>query len=234
MLIAGSRYEGGLGKFYANTSQDYSILAGLGSGVVVSAVVSLLVSLKTDMSEGRRSGCQIYSNEAEVDYRENKNADIETENTQHDQDDEWQKTICIDNPLNPFTELYKNELQSVCAPGNIITTKHLSKIFRRARILSSICAIVSFCVFIVILPALALSQEVLTESQMHAWISISQYWCLIATVLVIVIPPLEEGRQILNQLRANKLRNPNDCNALQPHEIEDEKLHSTDSIQTSF
>ena len=47
MLMMESTYEGGLGDFYVNTSQDYSLLCAMVAGFVMSAAVSIIVSLCT-------------------------------------------------------------------------------------------------------------------------------------------------------------------------------------------
>jgi len=73
MLGVGSTYEGGLNNFYTNTSQDYTLLWSMLSGLIVSGILAIAVSLYTH--------------------------NIETE---ADVEKEWTKTINIDNPLNPF------------------------------------------------------------------------------------------------------------------------------------
>ena len=47
MLIMGSTYEGGLGNFYFNTAQEYSLLCAMVAGFVISAAVTVIGSLLT-------------------------------------------------------------------------------------------------------------------------------------------------------------------------------------------
>ena len=91
MLMMESTYEGGLGDFYVNTSQDYSLLCAMVAGFVMSAAVSIIVSLCT-------IGIQ----------------------TEEEKSKEWDKAINIDNPLNPFCLVYKEELKTTAA-GLVIT-----------------------------------------------------------------------------------------------------------------
>lgn len=188
LIAYGSSYEGGLSDFYTNTAQEYSILTGLASGFIVSFLVSIIVSFLTSRSKRKTMEKHLMS------------ASLQLSNHEH----EWQKTMSIDNPLNPYITLYKHQLEKHGITDTHVTTDHMSKIFRRAKIQSAIWAGISFCVFIVVIPALALSQDVLTEKQMELWISVCQHWCLVATVLVVVIPPVQEGWQILKQMRSNK------------------------------
>lgn len=200
MLICASTYEDGVSDFYTNTSQDFSILTGLSCGLVVSALVSVSVSLCAHKRKHTRSRHMDAHQETSftVDVSSDKEQESELE---------WQKTLCIDNPLNPYRALYKEHLKVIGVQDETcLTTKHMSKLFKRAKIISGLCALVSFLVFLVVLPAYALSQTVLTEDQMKTWISLCQYWCLVATVFVVVMPPVQEGRQIWRQYRNNKER----------------------------
>lgn len=205
MLVCGSTYEGGLSNFYKNTSQDHSILAGLAAGILVSTTISIAVSWKT-LTPGKK-----HSEKSNIEVNQVQahavNSDAIKENDDTDESDlEWEKTMTIDNPLNPYQDLYKDQLSRKGITRDILTSKHLSKLFTRAKILSGICAAVSFTIFIVVIPSFALSQTVLSQTQMEVWISVCQHWCLIGTVLVVVIPPVQEGLQIWRQYSANKQR----------------------------
>ena len=174
MLAVGSTYEGGLSDFFINTAKDYSLLAGLGAGFVVSSFLCVSISLCTNKIK-----------------------------TEEDEAEEWSKTMSIDNPLNPYRAIYREELEAVDA-GPVITAETMAKIFRGAQKVSYIGGSLSIILFIVVIPAVALSYEVLTQEQFDAWLSVCQIWCLICTVFVVLFPPIEEGFQIWRQYRNNR------------------------------
>lgn len=173
MLIMGSTYEGGLGEFFTNTAQDYSLLVSMVSGFVVSGIICFVVSLCTH---------NIKSSE--------------------DAQREWAKTMNIDNPLNPFRLVYEEELREIDA-GPIITAETMDRIFRKAKLVACIGAGISLTLFAVVIPAIALSYEVLTLDQFRAWIRTFQYWVFFGTFLVIIVPPVEEGIQIWRKYKEN-------------------------------
>lgn len=116
---------------------------------------------------------------------------------------EWLKTMCIDNPLNPYRNLYKKKLERIGA-GGIITSKHMEEIFKSARKISYTGALISLIAFFIIVPAVALGQTVLSKVELATWISVCQHWCLIGTILVVTIPPIQECLQIWRQYKQNK------------------------------
>ncbi|WAQ98212.1 DUR3-like protein [Mya arenaria] len=208
MLTYASTYPGGLGDFFTNTAQDYSILTGLLAGFTVSTLVSISISLWT--SRNRKTNIKRELNGRIAKDEGGRSATEESTVGSYDQivdghlEIEWEKTMSIDNPLNPYKLLYRKELTSIDAWKKPLTTKHMEIIFRRAKLYSGIMAAISFTVFLVVIPALALSQEVLTATQLGAWISVCQHWCLIATVFVVLVPPIQEGIQIWRQKQENK------------------------------
>ena len=121
----------------------------------------------------------------------------------NESDYEWLKTMCIDNPLNPYRNLYQKKLDKIKV-GNIVTSKDMETIFRSARKISYTGAIISLIIFFIVVPAVALSQTVLGASELAVWISVCQHWCLIGTVLVVVVPPVQECLQIWRQYSLNK------------------------------
>lgn len=202
MLSYASTYPGGLGDFFVNTAQDYSILTGLLAGSVVSTIISIAVSLK--------SGCPKRMSVFDGDLNQNGDVTISV-GTKTPQNDvpvnleiEWQKTMSIDNPLHPYKTLYEEELRAIDAWNKPLTTHHMERLFRPAMRTSGIIAGISFAVFLVIIPALALSVEVLTAAQLGTWISVCQHWCLVVTVFVVLVPPVQEGAQIWRQYRHNR------------------------------
>ena len=176
MMVMGSTYEGGLSDFFINTAKDYSLLAGLGAGFVVSATLCFIVSLCTHKVK-----------------------------TEEDALNEWSKTMSIDNPLTPYRAIYREELAAVDA-GPIITAETMGRIFQGAQKVAYIGGSLSVILFIVVIPAVALSYEVLTQEQFTSWLSVCQIWCFICTVFVVVFPPIEEGIQIWRQYKSNKNR----------------------------
>ena len=174
MMVMGSTYEGGLSDFFTNTAKDYSLLAGLVAGFVVGGSLCFVVSLCTHKIK-----------------------------TDEDAEKEWAKTMSIDNPLNPYRAIYRKELEAVDA-GPIITAETMARIFRGAQKVAYIGGSLSIILFIVVIPAVALSYGVLTQDQFDVWLSVCQIWCLICTVFVVLFPPIEEGVQIWRQHRSNK------------------------------
>ena len=174
MMAVGSTYEGGLSNFFINTAQDYSLLAGLGAGFVVSFVLCVVISFCTHKIK-----------------------------TEEDETNEWLKTMSIDNPLNPYRTIYQEELKAVDA-GPVITAETMARIFQGAQKVSYIGGTLSIILFLVVIPAVALSYEVLTLEQFNSWLSVCQIWCLICTVFVVLFPPIEEGIQIWRKYKENR------------------------------
>ncbi|KAH3843778.1 hypothetical protein DPMN_117309 [Dreissena polymorpha] len=132
MMIMGSTYEGGLVNFYVNTAHDYSLLTSMIAGLVTSAIVTIGVSLCTN-----------------------------TIRSEEDSDMEWAKTISIDNPLSPFRLVYEEELAKLDV-STIITARIMDKVFRKARLVAVLGGVLSLVLFVVILPTVALSFDVLS------------------------------------------------------------------------
>ncbi|KAK3610645.1 hypothetical protein CHS0354_028025 [Potamilus streckersoni] len=174
-LVTGSTYDGGLGDFFTNTAREYSILVGLCAGITVSGVVCLIVSLCTHKIKCKK-----------------------------DADKEWEKTMSIDNSLNPYRALYQQEIEEIDPDTVHITTKTMTRIFRRAKMYAIVAIIIFIIIFLVIFPAVALSFEILSYEQFKAWLSVFQIWNMVATVLVVILPPIEEGIQIVRQVKQKK------------------------------
>lgn len=219
MISYASTYEGGLANFYTNTAQDWSLLTGLVAGFFTSTVVCIVVSLYLK-SRNRQEPTTIHRslgdnlalkptcvlNGEKGSEPPNRHA---AGNTWKSVNYEWIKTMCIDNPLNPYRNLYKDQLDEINA-GQLVTTEHMQEIFKNARKLSLLGAAVSFLVFFVIIPAVALSQSLLSRTELGTWISVCQYWCLAITVLVVLVPPIQESFQIWRRMKMNKLERPTD------------------------
>ena len=173
MTVVGSTYECGLSDFFINTAKDYSLLAGLGTGFIVSSMLCVVISLCTHKIK-----------------------------TEEDETNEWLKTMSIDNPINPYRTIYQEELKEVAA-GPVITAETMARIFQGAQKVTYIGGTISVILFLVVIPAVALSYEVLTLEQFNVLVSICQIWCMICTVFVVLFPPIEEGIQIWRKYKEN-------------------------------
>lgn len=173
LLIVGSTFENGLSDFFVNTAQDYSILCAVISGVFVSAGISVVVSMCTH---------QIKSNE--------------------DKEMEWAKTINIDNPLNPFRLIYEEELKTV-GTDCVINAEIMDRLFRKDKLVALVCASASLVLFVIVVPSVALSYEVLSYKEYSTWLTLFQVWTFIGTALVVAVPPIEECLQIWKQYKRN-------------------------------
>ncbi|VDI41963.1 Hypothetical predicted protein [Mytilus galloprovincialis] len=176
LIVAELVYEGGLGNFLTNTSSDYSLLGGITSAVIMSVSCTIIISLCTH-----------------------------TIKTQKDAERVWDKTLSIDNPLNPWRNVYKEELANIdVSEDTKVNTTHMTKIFRSARILAIVGGLISFVIFGVVIPANVLSLEVLTYHQFSSWSFACQIWVMIAAAFAIVVPPIEEIVQIVRYYARNK------------------------------
>ena len=162
LIVASSVYEGGLSKFMENTVQDFSLLTGTLSGLLVSVATTILISLKTHNIKSKS-----------------------------DADHEWQKTLSIDNPLHAWRLLYKEELSHI-PWSRKITSYDMNKMFRRTRYIALYGGIMNVSVFMVIIPAVVLQFGVLTFSQFNGWIMTCQVTCMIGAVFSIIVPPVQE------------------------------------------
>ncbi|XP_052090895.1 uncharacterized protein LOC127727820 [Mytilus californianus] len=176
LIVAELVYEGGLGNFLTNTSADYSILGGITSAVIMSVSCTIIISLCSHNIK-----------------------------TKQDADRIWDKTLSIDNPLNPWRYIYGEELANINVSENTkINTTHMTKIFRNARILAVVGGLISFVIFGVVIPANVLSLEILTFDQFSSWTFACQTWVMIAAAFAIVVPPVEEIVQIVRFYIRNK------------------------------
>lgn len=176
LIVAELVYEGGLGNFLINTSSDYSLLGGITSAVTMSVSCTIIISLCTH--------------------------DIKTN---QDAERVWDKTLSIDNPLNPWRNVYKEEFASInVSEDTKVNTTHMTKIFRSARILAVVGGLISFVIFGVVIPANVLSLEILTYDQFSSWSFACQIWVMIAATFAIVVPPIEEIVQIVRYYSRNK------------------------------
>lgn len=169
-------YDGGISNFFINTIQDYSLLAGCVTGIFLSSVVTIVTSFLTN---------KIVSED--------------------DVAREWEKTISINNPLNPWQHLYEEEL-SQFPPGTKPTAAIMAKIFRSARHVAVFGGLGFVTVFLVIVPAVVLSFGVLTRDQFSAYLTFSYVVCFLGAVFVVIAPPAEEMYQIFRAWKSSQNR----------------------------
>ncbi|KAH3755186.1 hypothetical protein DPMN_189875 [Dreissena polymorpha] len=166
-MIMAATYENGLANFYVNTAQNFSLLAATTSGIVVSTIATIGVSL-----------CTISSNWTD------KKSKLE-----------WAKTININNPLSPFRLVYEEELAEI-EMGSFKTSSTMDKIFRKARLVAIVGGALSLILFLVILPAVVINFDILTFEQFSSWLKTFKIYCFVCTFAVVVVPPFAEGYQI--------------------------------------
>lgn len=167
-------YEGGLSNFFINTIQDYSLLAGCVAGISLSSVCTIVTSLLTNKIK-----------------------------TEEDVAHEWDKTISINNPLNPWQRLYEEELAQF-PPGTKPTTAIMGQIFRSARNVAVYGGLSFVFLFLVVVPAVVLSFGVLTREQFSSYLTFSYVICFLAAVFVVIAPPTEEMYQIVKTWKSSR------------------------------
>ncbi|BFZ14483.1 hypothetical protein BsWGS_17522 [Bradybaena similaris] len=172
-LITASTFEGGLGDFLTNTSKDYSVLAGSTASFGLSLILTIVVSMLTNKVKNTR-----------------------------DELTEWQKARDIDNPLKPWSELFREEFPNL-KDGEKPTYNELDKVFRKAKLTAYIGGVISILLFIIIIPGSMASLHVLEKSEFRAWVVILQVWVFLMAVVVIAVAPAEEILVIFRQIRTN-------------------------------
>ncbi|XP_025086241.1 uncharacterized protein LOC112559321 [Pomacea canaliculata] len=79
----------------------------------------------------------------------------------------------------------------------------LDKVFRKAKLIAYIGGVISILLFICVIPGAMALLHVMSEAQFRGWVMALQIWCLLATVIVIVVVPLEEVTLIVAHMRRN-------------------------------
>merc|ERR1719468_685039 len=178
-LSYASQYPGGLSAetFVKNTGEEYPMLAGNISAIVVGAFAGILVSLCT---RGKM--------------------------TPEEVEQEWEKTRDIDNPLNPWVQVYKGELQLEEGglfhdrpPLDIVIRK-----FRTAILSAYIAGLLFTILFVCVWPGSMLSVDVMNHYGFLVWTTLSRGWAFVAATFIILIPLVQEFHAILRQHRINQ------------------------------
>ena len=169
-------FEDGISNFLDNTSSAYSLVAGCVSGIVVSIVVTVPVSLITTHVVSKEDATR-----------------------------EWEKTLAIDNPLSPWERLYSMEMTKFPLHTRVDVCT-MSKIFKSARYIALIGGFVCIVLFVVVVPAVALSFGVLSFDDFTGWFLFSFVICIIGMLFVVIVPPTEEVIQIYRAYKLNRYR----------------------------
>merc|ERR1711935_954883 len=123
------------------------------------------------------------------------------------QHQEWEKTRDIDNPLNPWVQVYKGELKleegaNYCdrPPLDIVIKK-----FRAAKLTAYVAGLLFTILFVCIWPGSMLSFDVMDGYGFAVWTFLSRGWAFIAATFIILVPLIQEiyaiWRQHTNNLK---------------------------------
>merc|ERR1719305_818801 len=174
-----STFEGGLSAatFVKNTGEQYPMMAGNITAICFGAMAAVIVSLCT---RGHMTAEEVEA--------------------------EWERTRDIDNPLSPWVQVYKGELNLEEGehfhdrpPLDLVIRK-----FRPAKITAYIAGVFFTALFVCIWPGSMLSIDMLDFSGFNAWTIISRVWAFSAATFIIVVPLVQEVRAIYKQHQSNK------------------------------
>merc|ERR1719500_306725 len=119
---------------------------------------------------------------------------------------EWDKTRDIDNPLSPWVNKYKGELNLEEGenfhdrpPLEIVIRK-----FRTAKITAYIAAVLFTVIFMGLWPGSMLSIDVLDLQGFNIWTTISRGWAFTAAAVIVILPLSQEINAIVKQVKKNK------------------------------
>jgi len=178
-LTLASTFPGGLSgaTFVKNTGEEIPMLFGNITAIGMGAVFTVVVTFIT---------------------RWNMTPEIEEE--------EWEKTRDIDNPLSPWVTKYQGELNLDDVenfhdrpPLDIVIRK-----FRAAKITSYIAAVCFTILFVVIWPGSMLTIDVFNYAQFNTWTVVSRGWAFTAAAFIVLVPLIQEIKAVLKQLARNK------------------------------
>ncbi|XP_055894761.1 uncharacterized protein LOC106053386 [Biomphalaria glabrata] len=173
-LIAANLYPGGLGHFLENTAQDYTILAGNVTGFVISLTVCIIGSLLTHKIQGP--------------------ADVEFE---------WMKMYDIDNPLQPWELLYREDLKGMEYEERP-SFAQMNTAFKKAKLTAYIAGSASIFIFAILIPGIMAAHPDMNLQRFEMWLDFTQSWAVIMAIIVVFLPPTEEIIRIVKQCRKNR------------------------------
>ena len=133
-------------------------------------------------------------------------------------EEEWEKTREIDNPLSPWVQIYKGELnidEGDCfyekPPLELVIQK-----FKTAKITAYIATLVFVLLFLGIIPGSMLSIPILDADDFNIWTNISRAWAYVASAFIIIVPLVQEMHAIIQQHKYNKaFKHMNDDDEIQ-------------------
>ena len=175
-LSYASTFPGGLAAefFVKNTGEEYPMLAGNIGAIMVGALFSIVVSFAT-------RPCM----------------------TPEEVEAEWEKTRDIDNPLNPWVQVYKGELKLEEGAHfhdrpalDIVIRK-----FRAAKLTAYVAGLFFTVLFVCVWPGSMLSVDVMDGFGFAVWTTLSRGWAFVAAAFIIIIPLVQEIYAIHRQYR---------------------------------
>ncbi|XP_059164313.1 uncharacterized protein LOC131947186 [Physella acuta] len=173
-LATATTYPGGLGHFLENTAQDYTILAGNVTGFAVSLSVCIIGSLLTHRIKGP--------------------ADVEFE---------WMKMYDIDNPLQPWELLYREDMKGMQYDERP-SFDQMNTAFRKAKLTAYFAGGASIFLFAILIPGVMAAYPDMNLARFEMWLNFTQSWAVIMAIIVVFLPPTEEIIRIVKQCRKNR------------------------------
>merc|ERR1711988_1447342 len=177
-LSYASTFPGGLAAefFVKNTGEEYPMLAGNIGAIMVGALFSIVVSFAT-----------------------------RPRMTPEEVEAEWEKTRDIDNPLNPWVQVYKGELKLEEGAHfhdrpalDIVIRK-----FRAAKLTAYIAGLLFTVLFVCVWPGSMLSIDVMSGFGFLVWTTLSRWWAFVASTFIILVPLIQEVHAIWRQHNNN-------------------------------
>merc|ERR1712038_1944735 len=178
-LSYASQFPGGLSAatFVKNTGEELPMLTGNIVAISVGGAACIIVTFVTRMRM-----------------------------TPEMEEEEWDKTRDIDNPLSPWVTKYKGELNLDDGenfhdrpPLEIVIRK-----FRAAKITAYTAAVLFTVFFMGLWPGSMLTVDILDLNGFNIWTTISRGWAFTAAAIIIILPLYQEASAILKQLKKNK------------------------------
>jgi hypothetical protein len=125
-----------------------------------------------------------------------------THNIKNDADRslEWKKLRAIDNPLCPWTEFFREDIPNILQHEKP-SKSQLSSVFKPAKIVAYVCGGTFLTIFVVIIPSVMTSLEILSFDDFHVWTMSLHVWCFIMAAIILVLTPFEEVLQIIAALK---------------------------------
>ena len=128
--------------------------------------------------------------------------------TKEMEEEEWNKTRDIDNPLSPWVAKYQGELDLEMSdmtefhekpPMELVVSK-----FRAAKLTAWSAALAFTVVFVGVWPGSMLSVDILDKDGFTVWTSLSRGWAYVAAAFIVIVPLGQELRAVQKQLQRNK------------------------------